>query len=66
MRLWPRTMTGQLLALLLVGLVAAHAIGLMLVLGNGERIHVISREQMAEHAAIAWRLGLGRGQQAQA
>jgi len=58
MRLWPRTMTGQLLALLLVGLVAAHAIGLMLVLGNGERIHVISREQMAEHAAIAWRLGL--------
>lgn len=56
MRLWPRTMTGQLLALLLLGLVAAHAIGLSLVLTNGERIHIISRDQMAAHAALAWRL----------
>ncbi|MFJ3058577.1 ATP-binding protein [Herbaspirillum sp. NPDC087042] len=49
-------MTGQLLALLLLGLVAAHAIGLSVVLTNGERIHVISRDQMAAQAALAWRL----------
>ena len=56
MRVWPRSMTAQLLALLLLGLVAAHLIGLLLVQPNGTRIHVISRDQMAEHAAVAWRL----------
>ncbi|WP_432239302.1 ATP-binding protein [Herbaspirillum robiniae] len=57
MRLWPRTMAGQLIGLLLLGLVAAHAIGLSVVLTNGETIHSISRDQMVEHAAVAWRLG---------
>lgn len=57
MRLWPRTMAGQLVGLLLLGLVAAHAIGLSVVLTNGETIHSISRDQMVEHAAVAWRLG---------
>ncbi|KAF1042276.1 MAG: Osmolarity sensor protein EnvZ [Herbaspirillum frisingense] len=57
MKLWPRTMAGQLVGLLLLGLVAAHAIGLSVVLTNGETIHSISRDQMVEHAAVAWRLG---------
>ncbi|WP_231602355.1 ATP-binding protein [Herbaspirillum chlorophenolicum] len=57
MKLWPRTMAGQLVGLLLLGLVAAHAIGLSVVLTNGETIHSISRDQMVEHAAMAWRLG---------
>ncbi|MBB5392134.1 MULTISPECIES: ATP-binding protein [unclassified Herbaspirillum] len=57
MRLWPRTMAGQLIGLLLLGLVAAHAIGLSMVLTNGATIHAISRDQMVEHAAAAWRLG---------
>jgi signal transduction histidine kinase len=50
-------MAGQLVGLLLLGLVAAHAIGLSVVLTNGETIHSISRDQMIEHAAVAWRLG---------
>ncbi|EJN08213.1 signal transduction histidine kinase [Herbaspirillum sp. YR522] len=50
-------MAAQLLGLLLVGLVAAHVVGLLLVVTNGENIHSISREQMTEHAAVAWRLG---------
>lgn len=64
MRLWPRTMAGQLAGLLLLGLVAAHAVGLSLVLTNGESIHSISRDQMVEHAAVAWRLGQLPGAQA--
>ncbi|MGC4242591.1 MAG: HAMP domain-containing protein, partial [Herbaspirillum sp.] len=58
-------MTAQLLALLLLGLVAAHLIGLLLVQPNGTRIHVISRDQMAEHAAVAWRLAQLPAAQAQ-
>lgn len=50
-------MAAQLVGLLLIGLVAAHAVGLLLVVTNGEAIHSISREQMTEHAAVAWRLG---------
>ncbi len=65
MRAWPRSMTAQLLALLLLGLVAAHLIGLLLVQPNGTRIHVISRDQMAEHAAVAWRLAQLPAAQAQ-
>lgn len=65
MRAWPRSMTAQLLALLLLGLVAAHLIGLVLVQPNGTRIHVISRDQMAEHAAVAWRLAQLPAAQAQ-
>lgn len=57
MKLWPRSMTGQLVGLLLLGLLAAHAIGLSVVVTNGEAIHSISRDQMIEHAATAWRLG---------
>ncbi|MBP0600133.1 HAMP domain-containing protein [Herbaspirillum sp. LeCh32-8] len=49
-------MAGQLIGLLLLGLVAAHAIGLSISLTNGEHIHSISRDQMIEHAAVAWRL----------
>jgi signal transduction histidine kinase len=50
-------MAAQLVGLLLIGLVAAHAVGILLVVTNGENIHSISREQMTEHAAVAWRLG---------
>lgn len=56
MKLWPRTMAGQLIGLILLGLVCAHVIGLIVFQTNKEAIHSISREQMIEHAAVAYRL----------
>ena len=55
-RLWPDTMAGQLIGLLLCGLLGAHLIAVLVSSKGDGGIHTLSRKQVVDNTAVAWRL----------
>lgn len=56
MRLWPRSMAGQLAALLLAGLLATHVLAIVALQYNAQVLNPVARDRVLERLAIAWRL----------
>ena len=56
MRLWPRSMAGQLAALLLIGLLAAHILAIVALRFNAQVLNPVARDRVLERTAIAWRM----------
>ena len=55
-RLWPDTMAGQLIGLLLCGLLGAHLFAVLLSSKGDGGIHTLSRRQVIDNTVVAWRL----------
>ncbi len=60
LRLLPRTMAGQLVSLLIAGVLAAHLIAMLATSGGGgaDSIHRMSRRYVLENVTAAYRLAL--------
>jgi signal transduction histidine kinase len=56
MRLMPRSMAGQLIGLLLLGLLIAHLIALLAMQQRNEAIHPLSRHHMLDRIASAYQV----------
>ena len=56
MRPWPRSMAGQLLAVLLIGLLVAHLIAVAVLRLNAEIINPVARDRAVERLAITSRM----------
>lgn len=55
-RLWPDTMAGQLIGLLLCGLLGAHLLAVLVSSKGDGGIHTLSRKQVVDDTVVAWRL----------
>lgn len=55
-RPWPQGLTGQLIAVLVIGALAAHAVVLAWLLGSSQRLHPLSRAQALERLGAAYRM----------
>lgn len=55
-RLWPDTMAGQLIGLLLCGLLGAHLLAVLVSSKGDGGIHTLSRKQVIDDTVVAWRL----------
>lgn len=58
-RLWPRTMAGQLISLLLAGLLAAHLIAVLVVINASDVLHGISRHYVLDQVSDIYRFANG-------
>lgn len=56
MRLWPRSMAGQLAALLLLGLLATHVLAIVALQFNAQVLNPVARDRVLERLAITWRV----------
>lgn len=56
MRWWPRSMAGQLAVLLLLGLLAAHALAIVALQYNAQVLNPVARDRVLERLAITWRM----------
>ncbi len=55
-KLWPRSMAGQLLAVLLIGLLASHLIAVLVLRGNAEALNPVARDRAIERLVITSRM----------
>ncbi len=56
MRLWPRGMAGQLVLLILVGLLVAHAVVILLLYQNAQVLNPVARDRVIGRLATTWRM----------
>ena len=56
MKLWPRSMAGQLAALLLLGLLTAHVLAIVALRFNAQVLNPVARDRVLERLAITWRM----------
>jgi signal transduction histidine kinase len=56
MKLWPRSMAGQLAGLLLLGLLAAHGLAILALQYNAQVLNPVARDRVLERLAITWRM----------
>lgn len=56
MTLWPRSMAGQLAALLLLGLLATHVLAIVALQYNAQVLNPVARDRVLERLAITWRV----------
>lgn len=56
MRPWPRSMAGQLAALLLLGLLATHVLAIVALQYNAQVLNPVARDRVLERLAITWRM----------
>lgn len=56
MRLWPRGMAGQLMLLIVVGLLLAHALVIVVLQQNAEVLNPVARDRVIDRLATTWRI----------
>lgn len=56
MKLWPRSMAGQLVAVLLLGLLTAHVLAIVVLRFNAEILNPVARDRVVERLAITSRM----------
>lgn len=56
MKLWPRSMAGQLALLMVVGLLIAHVVAILLLYQNAQVLNPVARDRAIGRLATTWRM----------